>query len=84
VASRPNIIQVPREALMNWNLEQKTAEVFVVTGETAARRPVSTGLATGSAVEIVKGLAAGDSVVTRGGFAVREGDRVVVAKAEGK
>jgi RND family efflux transporter MFP subunit len=84
VASRPAIIQIPREALMNWNLEQKTADVFVVTGETAARRQVTTGLTTGTAVEIVKGLAAGDSVITRGGFAVREGDRVVVAKAEGK
>ena len=84
VASRSAVVQVPREALMNWNLEQKTAEVFVVSGESAARRPVTTGLTSGAAVEIVTGLAVGDIVVTRGGFAVREGDRVAVAKAEGK
>jgi RND family efflux transporter MFP subunit len=83
VAARKDALQVPREALMNWDLEAQTAELFVITGDTAARRPVSTGLVTGSAVEIVKGLTAGDRVVTRGGFAVREGDRVVVP-AEGK
>ena len=84
VGSRPSVVQVPREALMNWNIDQQTADVFVVTGETAARRQVSTGLSSGTAVEIVKGLAAGDRVVTRGGFAVREGDRVVIATTEGK
>lgn len=83
VASRGAVVQVPREALMNWNLDAKTADVFVITGETAARRTVSTGLTTGASVEIVTGLAAGDRVVTRGGFAVRDGDRVVVSKAEG-
>ena len=78
------IERVPREALLNWNLEQRTADVFVVTGDTAARRQVTTGLSTGAAVEITKGLAAGDRVVTRGGFAIREGDRVAVAQAEAK
>ena len=34
VASRRDVLQVPREALLNWNVEQQTAEVFVVT-----RRP---------------------------------------------
>ena len=76
--------QVPREALLNWNLEQRTAEVFVVTGDSATRRQVTTGLSTGTAVEISKGLAAGDRVVTRGGFAIRDGDRVAVAQAEAK
>jgi RND family efflux transporter MFP subunit len=79
VDSRSGVVQIPREALMNWNLEQKTAEVFVVTGDRAARRPVATGLTSGDAVEIVSGLTAGDTVITRGGFAVRDGDRVVVA-----
>ena len=84
LATRPAVLQVPREALLNWNLEQRTAEVFVVTGENASRRQVTTGLTTVGSVEIVKGLAAGDRVVTRGGFAIREGDRVAVAQAEAK
>lgn len=83
VASRPRVVQVPREALMNWNLDARTADVYVVSGDVATRRTVTTGLASGTAVEIVKGLSTGDRVVTRGGFAVRDGDRVVVA-AEGK
>ena len=84
LATRTSVLQVPREALLNWNLEHRTAEVFVVAGDAATRRPVTTGLSTGTAVEITKGLAAGDRVVTRGGFAIREGDRVVVAQAEAK
>jgi RND family efflux transporter MFP subunit len=84
LATRQGVLQVPREALLNWNLEQRTAEVFVVTGENAARRQVMTGLATGAAVEITKGLAVGDRVVTRGGFAIREGDRVAISQAEAK
>jgi membrane fusion protein (multidrug efflux system) len=84
LATRPSVVQVPREALLNWNLEQRTAEVFVVSGENASRRQVTTGLTTAGAVEIVKGLAIGDRVVTRGGFAIREGDRVAVAQAEAK
>lgn len=84
VASRPAVLQVPREALMNWNLDARTAEVFVVAGDSAARRQVSTGLDSGAAVEIVKGLSAGEVVIIRGGFAVREGDRVVVAGVEEK
>jgi multidrug efflux pump subunit AcrA (membrane-fusion protein) len=77
------VLQVPREALVNWNLEAKTAEVFVVTGDAVARRNVATGLATTASVEIVTGLTAGDRIVTRGGFAVRDGDRVAV-QPEGK
>ena len=84
LATRASVLQVPRAALLNWNLEQRTAEVFVVTGDSATRRQVTTGLSTGTAVEISKGLAAGDRVVTRGGFAIRDGDRVAVAQAEAK
>lgn len=84
LATRPQVLQVPREALLNWNLEERSAEVFVVTGENAARRQVTTGLTTVGTVEIVKGLSVGDRVVTRGGFAIREGDRVAVAQAEAK
>jgi multidrug efflux pump subunit AcrA (membrane-fusion protein) len=83
VASRDGVLQVPREALLNWNLEQKTADVFVVKGEVAEARPVTVGASTDGIVEIVSGVLAGEQVVTRGGFAIRDGDRVAVAKGEG-
>ena len=44
VATRTGVLQVPREALLNWNVEQQTAEVFVVKGDQAEKRAVKTGL----------------------------------------
>jgi RND family efflux transporter MFP subunit len=76
--TRAGALQVPRAALLAWNVERGVAEVFVVAGETAERRAVRTGLTAGAAVEIVEGLAPGDRVVTRGGFNLRSGDRVTV------
>jgi RND family efflux transporter MFP subunit len=81
--SRSAVLQVPREALLNWNVEQGTADVLVVKGDQAESRPIKTGRTTGSAVEVVSGVLAGDHVVVRGGFAVRPGDKITVAKGEG-
>jgi RND family efflux transporter MFP subunit len=83
VANRPGVLQVPREALLTWNVEQQTAEVFVVRGDQAEKRTVKTGATGGAAIEIVSGLQAGDQVVTRGGFAIGQGDRVAVVKGAG-
>jgi RND family efflux transporter MFP subunit len=83
LANRPGVLQVPREALQNWNLEQQSADVFVVQGDKADKRAVKTGISSGGVVEIVSGLEAGEQVVTRGAVALRPGDRVAVAKGEG-
>ena len=81
--SRPGILQIPRAALLSWDVERHVGEVFVVTGETAERRSVRTGQTTADSVEVVEGLAAGDRVVTRGGFNLRPGDRIQVASSQG-
>jgi RND family efflux transporter MFP subunit len=83
VANRPAVLQVPREALLNWNLEQQTADVFVARGDTAEKRVVKTGQSNGVTVEVVSGLDAGDSVVVRGGFSLQPGDRLSITKGEG-
>jgi RND family efflux transporter MFP subunit len=83
VAKRPGVLQVPREALQNWNLERQSADVFVVQGDKADKRAVKTGTTSGGTVEIVSGLEPGEQVVTRGAFALRPGDRVAVTKGEG-
>lgn len=80
---RTNVLQVPREALVNWNVAAHTADVFAVAAGTATRRTVKTGVATASGVEIEGGIAPGDTLVTRGGFALRDGDRVAVTGATG-
>jgi membrane fusion protein (multidrug efflux system) len=83
VANRPGVLQVPREALLTWNVEQQTAEIFVVRGDQAEKRTVRIGASGGPAVEVLSGLQAGDQVVTRGGFAIGQGDRVAVTKGAG-
>ncbi|TAK17075.1 MAG: efflux RND transporter periplasmic adaptor subunit, partial [Acidobacteria bacterium] len=80
VSTRADVLQVPRAALVNWNVADGTAEVFVVHDGTAERRPVRTGPAAGESVAILAGLAGGDRVVTRGGFALKSGDRVTVSE----
>jgi len=83
VATRTGVLQVPREALLNWNVEAATADVFVVRENRADRRTVRLGRAAGAQVEVTEGLQPGDPVVTRGAFALRPGDRVSIAAGEG-
>lgn len=80
---RVGVLQIPRIALLSWDVERGTGEVFVLRGDTAERRAVKTGEATAELVEVVEGLAAGDKVVTRGGFNLRPGDRVQLATPQG-
>ena len=81
--ARAGVVQVPRAALLSWDVEARKAELFVLDGDVARRRTVTTGAVVGDAVEIASGLAAGDRVVTRGAFNLRDGDRVAVAGTRG-
>jgi RND family efflux transporter MFP subunit len=80
VANRPQVLQVPREALLNWRIEAGAADVFVVRGASVEKASVQTGTMNGGRVEIRSGLQPGDRVVTRGGFSLRPGDRVTIAQ----
>ncbi len=82
LGTRGGVLEAPRQALLSWNVEEKKGELFVVQGDVAHRRSVQTGAARGDAVEIAGGLAAGDVVVARGAFNVKDGDRVAVVKAQ--
>jgi RND family efflux transporter MFP subunit len=82
-AIRSAITQVPREALLNWNVEQQTAEVFVVANGKAEKRAVKIGAVNNVAVQVLEGVTTGEQVVTRGGFALRPGDRVTITGGEG-
>ncbi|HEX7018910.1 MAG TPA: efflux RND transporter periplasmic adaptor subunit, partial [Gemmatimonadaceae bacterium] len=77
---RRGVLQVPREAILNWDVSRRTATVFLVRGGRAEDRQVTTGTASGPHVEIVTGVAAGEQIVTRGAFALRRGDRVTAAR----
>ena len=74
------MLQVPRAALLNWNIAAATADVFVIREGKAVKQTVRTGRDTGAAIAIESGLSSGEQVVTRGGFALKAGDRVTVAR----
>ncbi len=73
---RKGVLQVPRTALLGWDRAAGTAALFVIEGGVARRREVATGAVRGESVEITAGLIAGDRVVVRGGFTLKDGDPV--------
>ena len=77
---RDGVLQVPRAALLTWDVEAGKADLFVISGQKAERRNVGTGLASGDSVEITSGLKSGEVVATRGAFNLRDGDSVAVEK----
>lgn len=78
--SRKAVIQVPRGTLTGLDLEKRAGSVFVVENGVARRREVATGAVSGEVVEIASGLKGGEQLVSRGGFNIKDGDKVLVAK----
>ena len=76
---RKGVVQVPRTALLSWNVAARKGELFVVDNNVARRRGVTTGAVQGDRVEIPSGLRPGETVVTRGAFLLSDGDAVKVA-----
>ncbi|HWP43288.1 MAG TPA: efflux RND transporter periplasmic adaptor subunit, partial [Blastocatellia bacterium] len=69
---------VPRDALV-YRGEQPG--VYIIENETARFRPIETGLTQEDKVEVISGLEAGETVITRGANVIKEGDRVKVIEA---
>jgi membrane fusion protein (multidrug efflux system) len=72
---RADVLVVPREALLEGESE---VAVFMVREGKATRVPVRTGARSGGMVEVVEGVAEGDSVVTVGAATLRDGASVQV------
>ena len=81
---RTGVIKIPRIALLTWDVAATKAEIFVVNENVAHRRTVRTGNIAGDQVEIISGLASGQQVITRGGFNVKDGDKVNVTRVNGE
>lgn len=84
--TRKGVLQIPRQALAGWDIATRTGSVPVIEGETARIRPVATGAVSGELVEITRGLKPGERFVLRGGFNLKDGDRVLTRQVatEGK
>jgi len=79
---RKNLVLIPRSAIVGLDLSLAKGVVSTVSAGVAQRREVVTGAVSGEMVEIVSGLKAGEQYVIRGGFNLKDGDRVVVAPGE--
>jgi RND family efflux transporter MFP subunit len=66
---------LPRDALI-YRGEQPG--VYMIESGAARFRPVQTGMTQGENVEVISGLNQGDTVITRGGNLVKDGDSVKV------
>jgi Fe2+ transport system protein FeoA len=75
-----DVVVVPAAAVVR---EGSEVAVFVVEGGKAQRRLVQTGLADGTGVEIVSGIAAGDRVIVGGQAGLPDG-AAVTETAPGK
>jgi RND family efflux transporter MFP subunit len=80
-AKRNGVVKLPLSALQ-LNEGEPTARVLLLTpdGQHVASREVRLGRRTGAIAEVVSGLAAGDKVVTRGGYGLPDGAQVIVEK----
>jgi membrane fusion protein, multidrug efflux system len=82
--NRQGVLLVPRGTLATLDLEKRSAALFVVDKGVAHRREVATGAISGDHVEIASGLKAGEQLVSRGGFNIKDGDKVLVANSAAK
>ncbi len=72
---RANALSVPTAAVTEFNGE---SAVWVVNGETAQRKSVTTGLASSDRIEIKDGLEAGERVITSGYRRLRPDGKVAI------
>jgi RND family efflux transporter MFP subunit len=77
--TRGDVLQIPRSAIDRFDLAARKGTLFVVENGTARRRDISTGSVNGEQVEIAAGLKKGEQYVVRGGFNLKDGDRVAVS-----
>jgi membrane fusion protein (multidrug efflux system) len=78
---RTAVLVIPRTALVDWDVKARQGHVWLIQQDQARRRQVQTGSLERDWVEVVSGLAAGEQIITRGGFNVQDGDRVQVSAA---
>jgi membrane fusion protein, multidrug efflux system len=80
---RKGVLQIPKTGLLSWDVGARKGEVYTVDRESAQRKSIKTGSVSGDWVEVVSGVQAGELIITRGGFNVKNGDRVKLTQLNG-
>lgn len=78
---RYQVLQVPRSSLGAFDTQAKKGSLFIAENGAVRKRDVQSGVVNGDMVEIMSGLKAGEQYVVRGGFNLKDGDKVAVAAA---
>jgi membrane fusion protein (multidrug efflux system) len=73
----PNTLQIPKAAVVS---EDDTEHVFVVRDKQAFLRPIKTGYADGSMIEVTQGLDANEQVVTIGQNSLQDSTLVEIVQ----
>ena len=73
---RDQVILVPRNALVNWDMETGKAEILVADSGVARRKNVTVGAIQEDRVELASGARPGDRVILRGGYNIKDGDKI--------
>jgi RND family efflux transporter MFP subunit len=80
--NRSQVLQVPRSAIGSFDMQAKKGSLFVVENGVVHKRDIVSGVVNGDMVEIASGLKSGEQYVVRGGFNLKDGDKVAVATAK--
>lgn len=73
---RADVLQVPRSAVTSLDLAAGKGVLYVVENGTARRREITVGVSSGDLLEVKSGVRAGELFVVRGGFNLKDGDRI--------
>ena len=82
IGKRSQVLQVPRSALSAFDTQVKKGSLFIVENGIVHKREIVSGVVSGDMVEVVSGLKQGEQYVIRGGFNLKDGDKVAVAVAK--
>jgi hypothetical protein len=76
---RRNVLIIPREALVG---SVKKPQVYVVQGKVAKLRDIVVGAELGTNVEIISGVAQGETIVVNGQNNLRDGVEITVSNKQ--
>ena len=80
--TRTQVLQVPRSALAAFDTQTKKGNLFVIENGAARKKEILSGAVSGDMVEVASGLQRGEQFVVRGGFNLKDGDKVSVTAAK--
>jgi len=64
---RRGVLQIPKTALLSWDVGAKKGEVFIVQKDQAQRKVIQTGSVSGDWVEVISGLQPGNQSLPEAG-----------------